>query len=199
VSSPDSRFASVHVLGAIHVVTPGRSIVDVPSASRRQLLGLLAVHALQQLRSEWLAEVLGVTNGALRTTVLRLRATVGPATLRTKSTGYSLESDVDAVLFCQAVANAGQTADKRGALEHELTLWTGPALEEFQGEEWARGETARLSKIHAASVDEFVEQLLSTGGETDAVVTAEVASSPLSSMTAPPPRSCSRYSSRMPP
>ena len=31
---------------------------------------------------------------------------------------------------------------------------------EFQGEEWARGETARLTEIHAACVDDYVEQLI---------------------------------------
>ena len=39
-------------------------------------------------------------------------------------------------------------------------LWTGPVLEEFQGEEWARGESARLTEIHAASVDDYVDQLI---------------------------------------
>jgi DNA-binding SARP family transcriptional activator len=173
VSNRDATPASVHVLGAVCGVTPDGSIVDVPSASQRRLLGLLAVHAPRQLRAEWLADVLGVTTGALRTTVSRLRTTIGPATLRTTSTGYSLESDVDATQFCSAVANADKTADKLGALEQALTLWTGPVLEEFQGEEWARGETARLTEIHAASVDDYVDQLISAHRETDAIAAAE--------------------------
>jgi hypothetical protein len=48
------------------------------------------------MRPEWLADVLGVTTGALRTTVSRLRTTIGPATWSTTSTGYSMEGDVDA-------------------------------------------------------------------------------------------------------
>jgi DNA-binding SARP family transcriptional activator len=147
--------------------------VDVPSASQRRLLGLLAIHAPRQLRAEWLADVLGVTTGALRTTVSRLRTTIGPATLRTTSTGYSLEGDIDASLFCQAVANADRTADKLGTLEEALTLWTGPVLEEFQGEEWARGESARLTEIHAASVDNYVDLLISALRATDAIAAAE--------------------------
>jgi DNA-binding SARP family transcriptional activator len=173
VSYRDATPASVHVLGAVYGVTPDGSIVDVPSASQRRLLGLLAVHAPRQLRAEWLADVLGVTTGALRTTVSRLRTTIGPATLRTTSTGYSLEGDVDAIQFCSAVANADKTADKLGALEQALTLWTGPVLEEFQGEEWARGETARLTEIHAASVDDYVDQLISAHRATDAIAAAE--------------------------
>jgi DNA-binding SARP family transcriptional activator len=173
MSDRDPTPASVHVLGTVHGVTRDGSIVDVPSASQRRLLGLLAIHAPRQLRAEWLADVLGVTAGALRTTVSRLRTTVGPATLRTTSTGYALEGDVDATQFCQAVAYADKTTDKLGALEQALTLWTGPVLEEFQGEEWARGETARLTEIHAASVDDYVDQLISANRETDAIAAAE--------------------------
>ncbi len=173
MSYRDATPASVRVLGAVCGVTPDGSIIDVPSASQRRLLGLLAVHAPRQLRAEWLADVLGVTTGALRTTVSRLRTTIGPAMLRTTSTGYSLEGDVDATQFCSAVANADKAADKLGALEQALTLWTGPVLEEFQGEEWARGETARLTEIHAASVDDYVDQLISAHRETDAIAAAE--------------------------
>jgi DNA-binding SARP family transcriptional activator len=173
VSNRDATPASVHVLGAVCGVTPDGSIVEVPSASQRRLLGLLAVHAPRQLRAEWLADVLGVTTGGLRTTVSRLRTTIGPATLRTTSTGYSLEGDVDAIQFCSALGIADKTTDKLGALEQALTLWTGPALEEFQGEEWARGEAARLTEIHAASVDDYVDQLISAHRATDAVAAAE--------------------------
>jgi DNA-binding SARP family transcriptional activator/tetratricopeptide (TPR) repeat protein len=173
VSYPDNSPASVHVLGAVYGVTPEGVNVDVPSASQRRLLGLLAVHAPRQLRAEWLADVLGITSGALRTTVSRLRTTIGPGTLRTTSAGYSLEGDVDATRFCSAVANADKASDKLGALEQALTLWTGPVLEEFQGEEWARGETARLTEIHAASVDNYVNQLVSAHRATDAIAAAE--------------------------
>ena len=173
MSSRDAAPASVRVLGAVCGVTADGSIVDVPSASQRRLLGLLAVHAPRPLRAEWLADVLDVTTGALRTSVSRLRTTIGPATLRTTSTGYSLVGDVDATQFCLAVANADRAPDKLGALEQALALWTGPVLEEFQGEEWARGETARLTEIHAASVDDYVDQLISAHRETDAIAAAE--------------------------
>jgi hypothetical protein len=61
MTSPDATLASVHVLGAVYGVTSEGMNVDVPSASQRRLLGLLAIHAPRQLRAEWLAEVLGVT------------------------------------------------------------------------------------------------------------------------------------------
>ena len=149
------------------------AVIEVPSASQRRLLGLLAVHAPRRLRAEWLADVLGVTTGALRTTISRLRATIGSSTLSTTSTGYSLEGEVDAIQFCSAVGNAYKAADKLSALEQALTLWTGPILEEFQGEEWARGETARITELHAASVDDYVEELISARRATDAIAAAE--------------------------
>lgn len=173
MSSRDAAPASVCVLGAVCGVTPAGSIIDVPSASQRRLLGLLAVHAPRPLRAEWLADVLGVTPGALRTTVARLRTTIGRATLRTSSTGYALLGDVDATRFCSAVANADRATDSLGALEVALALWTGPVLEEFQGEEWARAETARLTEIHAATVDDYVDQLLSARRAADAVAACE--------------------------
>ena len=156
-------------------MAPDGSIIEVPSVSQRRLLGLLAVHAPRQLRVEWLADVLGDTSGALRTTVSRLRAAIGRAALRTTGTGYSLEGDVDAIRFCSAVGNADKASDKLGAFEQALTLWTGPALEEFQGEEWARGETARLTEIHAPPVWvlAIVEQLIRAHGATDGVAAAE--------------------------
>ena len=79
---PGHDASVVRVLGTVCGVTPDGSIIEVPSASQRRLLGLLAVHAPRRLRAEWLADVLGVTTGALRTTISRLRATIGSATLQ---------------------------------------------------------------------------------------------------------------------
>jgi predicted ATPase len=53
-------------------------------------------------------------------------------------------------------------------------MWTGPVLEEFQGEEWARSESARLTEIHAGSVDDYIDQLISAHRATDAIAAAEV-------------------------
>jgi hypothetical protein len=84
-----------------------------------------------------------------------------------------LVGDVDAIQFFSAVGIADTATDKLGALEQALTLWTGPVLEESQGEEWARGETARLTEIHAASVDSYVDQLISAHRATDAIAVVE--------------------------
>ncbi len=69
------------VLGNVRAVGPGGGIVEVPSASQRRLLGLLALHTQQRLRTEWLADVLEMSPGALRRSVSRLRTVLGPDTL----------------------------------------------------------------------------------------------------------------------
>jgi DNA-binding SARP family transcriptional activator len=166
--SPD-RIAGVRVLGAVCAVAADGSVIDLPSSSQRRLLGLLALHAPSRLRSERLSDVLGVSPGALRTTVSRLRSAVGLDVLQTSSTGYALECDVDASQFCHAVAAASRSEDRVLALQQALKLWTGPALDEFVGEEWAAGEIARLTEIHAGTVDDYAEELIAEHRAADAV------------------------------
>ena len=166
--SPD-QIAGVRVLGDVCAVAGDGSVIDLPSPSQRRLLGLLALHAPRRLRSEMLADVLGVSPGALRTTVSRLRSAVGLDVLLTSSTGYALECDVDASQFCHAVAAASRSEDRVRALQQALKLWTGPALDEFVGEQWAAGEIARLTEIHAGTVDDYAEALIAEQRAADSV------------------------------
>jgi hypothetical protein len=76
-------------LGPVAIVGPD-GVVDLPSASQRRLLAALALHAPQPVRTEWLAWVLGVSNGALRKIVTRLRTGIGPDAIVTTATGYRL-------------------------------------------------------------------------------------------------------------
>ena len=118
------------------VLSSGR-IVELPSASQRRLLAVLALHARAPVRAEWLADALDVSQGALRTTVSRLRKVLDDAALQTTSTGYRLDVDVDAEMFCREIADAAVGIEGAGALEAALARWVGPALEEFANEEWA--------------------------------------------------------------
>ena len=77
VSDPKLSVASVRVLGGVHAVAGDASLIDLPSASQRRLLAILSLHSPRRLRSEWLADVLDITPGGLRTSVSRVRATVG--------------------------------------------------------------------------------------------------------------------------
>ena len=164
---------SVRLLGGVHAVAVDGAAIDLPSASQRRLLAILALHSPRRLRSEWLADVLGISPGALRMSVSRLRTAIGAAVLQTASIGYSVVTDVDALQFSEAVACAADADDRTRALERALALWTGPALEEFSGEEWADGEIARLTELHAGTVDDYVEALISARRSADAVAVLE--------------------------
>jgi DNA-binding SARP family transcriptional activator len=173
VSDPQLPIASVRILGGVHAVARDGSLVDLPSVSQRRLLAILALHSPRRLRSEWLADVLDISPGALRTSVSRVRSTVGAAILETASTGYALLGDVDASRFCRAVADAAVADDRAAALQLALAEWNGPALEEFAGEEWADGEIARLTEIHAGTTDDLAESLIESRRSADAVALLE--------------------------
>ena len=161
--------AFVRVLGGVDAVARDGAVIGVPSATQRRLLGVLAVHAPRRLRPEWLADVLGISPGALRTTVARLRAVIGSDALVTAANGYVLACEVDASRFCRAVADAQDSARPLAALEDALVLWTGPPLEEFSGEEWAAGDVMRLTELHAGVVDDYAAALISGRRPGDAV------------------------------
>ena len=175
VSDPERTMASVRLLGAVCAVASDGSLIDLPSASQRRLLAILALHSPRRLRSEWLADTLEISPGALRTSVSRVRATIGSAMLEKASTGYAFVGDVDALLFCRAVADVADAdaEDRVRALEHALELWNGPALEEFAGEEWADGEIARLTEIHAGTADDLAGALIEARRPADAVALLE--------------------------
>jgi DNA-binding SARP family transcriptional activator len=163
----------VCVLGNVRALAPDSGIVEVPSASQRRLLGLLALHTPQRLRTDWLADVLEITPGALRRSVSRLRTVLGPDALVTGANGYALTCPVDAVLFCDEVARAASASDRIATLERAVGMWGGAALEEFQGEDWARGEIARLTEIHGAAVDDLADELISARRPADAIALLE--------------------------
>jgi DNA-binding SARP family transcriptional activator/tetratricopeptide (TPR) repeat protein len=173
VAGTEPAIKSVRLLGGVHAVAVDGSAIDLPSASQRRLLAILALHSPRRLRSEWLADILGISPGALRMSVSRLRAAVGGTVLQTASTGYSVVADVDVLQFSEAVAGAAEAEDRMRSLERALGLWIGPALEEFSGEEWADGEIARLTELHAGTVDDYAEELIAARRSADAVAVLE--------------------------
>ncbi len=162
--------ASVRVLGPVQLLGTDGDAVDLPSAAQRRLLGVLAIHASAPVRAEYLCGVLGITSGALRTSVSRLRRLVGEDALRTTVGGYRLDATVDAVLACAELQGAdGDPATIAGVLER----WVGEALEEFCDEAWAVGEAVRLGEIRAAAVEDLAEALLAAGRPAGALATLE--------------------------
>src|SRR5881628_3286142 len=67
----------VRLLGAVRFVTTAGEVVDLPSPAQRRVLAALAVASGATQRTEYLGDALGLSTGSLRTTVSRLRSTIG--------------------------------------------------------------------------------------------------------------------------
>jgi DNA-binding SARP family transcriptional activator len=173
VTGAGERVGFVRVLGPVQVVMSSGRVVDLPSASQRRLLSVLALHPRTSLRAEWLADVLGVSPGALRTSMSRLRRVLGDAEVETTTTGYRLDVDVDAEMFCRDVTDAAAASDTVGALERALSHWVGTALEEFAGEEWAAGEAVRLTELCASATEDLTAAMISESRWSEAVARLE--------------------------
>jgi predicted ATPase/DNA-binding SARP family transcriptional activator len=129
------------------------------------MLAILCLRAHTTVRSEVLEEHLGLSAGALRTSISRLRRVIGRETLVTGSAGYELQAAVDAVEY-ERLVNEAFLADADGArwrLEQARALWQGPAYDEFAHEPWAEIEARRLGELHSAAVEELVLLLLEAG------------------------------------
>lgn len=162
--------AAVRVLGPVQLHGAHGQEIALPSAPQRRLLGVLAIHAPSPVRAEYLCGVLGVTSGALRTSVSRLRRLVGDDTLLTTVGGYRLHAVVDAAVACSELAAAD---GDHVLIERALARWAGDALEEFADEAWAVGEAVRLASIRAAAVEELGEALLLAHRPDDALAVLE--------------------------
>ncbi len=144
----------VRLLGPVQLVGPDGAAIDVPSASQRRLLAVLALHSPAAVRSSWLCEMLDVTPGALRTSVARLRRILGPEILRTAAGAYRLDLAVDAARACEEIDAAAGDPDRLASV---LGCWTGPTLAEFRDEAWAVGHTRRLDEVQASAVEDLAE------------------------------------------
>ena len=161
------------VLGAVRVFDGGGRRMTLASQAQRRLLAMLCLRAHTTVRSVVLEEHLGLSPGALRTSISRLRRVIGPEALVTESAGYELKASVDAVEYGRLVNEAFLTdADRaRLCLEQAGALWDGPAYEEFAHEPWAETEARRLGELHSAAVEELVLLLLDAGEPAAAIAT----------------------------
>jgi DNA-binding SARP family transcriptional activator len=173
--------ACVRLLGAVRYVTPAGEKVELPSASQRRLLAVLALASGATLRPEYLSDLLDISSGALRTTVSRLRSRLGEETIRTDAVGYRVACGVDIATFTDLMVEYPEGPDRLDALEQALALWDGEALDEFRHEPWAEAEAARLDELRCVAVEDRAELLVERGraGEAVAALEAHVAAHPL--------------------
>jgi predicted ATPase/class 3 adenylate cyclase/DNA-binding SARP family transcriptional activator len=168
------------VLGPLEVVATSGTPVRLPSAAQRRLLSLLLLRVGTTVSSDYLADRLELSGGALRTSLSRLRRIVGYDVLVTAPPGYQLRtSEVDAKEFEGLIASADRVtegvmnAGRARALAAGLLLWRGPAYAEFAHEEWAASEVLRLHELRAGAVEELAAHWITDGLFTAAIVELE--------------------------
>ncbi len=164
------------VLGPLQVIGPNNVPIELSSASQRRLVCLLLVRGAV-VSADSLAEHLGVSPGALRTTVSRLRRLLGAGTLARVPPGYELHAEaLDARDFEDCLARAGEAEDglrTRQLLEKAISMWRGDAYAEFADEPWALAESRRLAELRTGAVEDLAVLLLERGEWSAAIARLE--------------------------
>lgn len=160
------------VLGPIRVIDDG-AVLAIGSERQRRLLGVLVLRAGTSVSSDVLCEHLGVSPGALRVAVSRLRAVVGADAIVTTPTGYELRAErIDVGRFEELLERARhEPSQARQALTDALALWRGAPYGPFGDEPWAQPEVVRLDELHAGAVEDLVACLIDECEWTRAIAT----------------------------
>ena len=183
------------ILGPVEVWDAGRQL-QIGGAKQRALLAALLLHANEVVPGERLIDELwgvdppGNAATALRVNVSRLRKTLPPDTLVTRSPGYTIRlgsDQLDLYRFERLVEEArrcladGKPADASGRLREAVALWRGPALADVSYESFAQAAIARLEEIRLAAVELRIEADLALGQDRELVgeLEALVAEHPL--------------------
>jgi len=171
----------VRLLGPVQFVTAGGESIDLPSVTQRQVLAALALEPGATVRPDLLCDRLGLTGGALRTTVSRLRGRIGADAIATDALGYRVTCRTDAEGFERLLLDPDHLPDRIGSLRSALDLWTGPALDEFRHESWSDALVFRLDELHGLAMEELAEAQIDQGrgGESIALLEGHVATNPL--------------------
>jgi DNA-binding SARP family transcriptional activator len=179
----------VRVLGPLEAVVDGVS-VSLGPPQQRALLALLALHAGEVIsRDRIVDELWGERPPATAAKVVQgyvsgLRRVLGPEVVRTRSPGYVLGLEPDALDLerFERLAAEGQAALAEGrairaaaGLREALALWRGPPLADLGAVPFAQREATRLDELRLAALADRIEADLALGrgevaGELDALV-----------------------------
>ena len=159
------------ILGPLEVREGGREL-PLGTGRQRALLALLLVHADELVSSERLIEELwsghqpASAHKALQGYVSQLRRALPADTILTRGSGYVLvATETDAGEFERLTKLAAeQEADEAiVTLRRALAVWRGRAFEEFEYEDWAQLEIARLEELRLSATEQRVEAELELG------------------------------------
>ena len=178
------------ILGPLEAWDQGRE-VSLGGPKPRALLALLLLHPNEVVPADRLIDELWGESSpedaaaALRVNVSRLRKALPQDVLSTRSPGYVIRLEPDALdlhRFERLVGEGqnllarGLAADASARLRDALSLWRGPALADFAYEMFAQAAIARLEEIRLAAVELRIAADLALGrhdelvGELEAIV-----------------------------
>ena len=186
----------VGLLGTLTLHVDGQP-VRVPGQRRRTLLAALAMASGRRLSTERLVDLTWPEDPpddpvrALYNHISRLRGHLGPAghRLTTHDGGYALDLDDDDVDVRQARSLAdrlvgGTAAEVRLDALEALSLWRGPALQEFRSHADLAAAATFLDELQARLRDDLTAALLEIGDRAVAEAQSAAAEQPLRERTA---------------
>ncbi len=171
------------ILGPLEVWDQGGE-VSLGGLKPRALLAVLLFHPNEVVPADRLIDELWGEDSpedaaaALRVNVSRLRKALPQDVLTTRSPGYLIRVEPDALDLHRferlvdegrSLLARGLAADAAERLRDALSLWRGPALADFAYESFAQAAIARLEEIRLAAVELRIDADLALGRHDDLV------------------------------
>jgi DNA-binding SARP family transcriptional activator len=168
----------IDVLGPLRVVADTE--IDLPRASHRRLLSILALDAGRRVSTDvlidrnWGETAPATAKAALQTHVSALRKLLPADVLVTEGYGYRLDLDghgCDADELAELVVAAREAAASNQwdaaliAADAALGLWRGAPYEELRDDDFARAEIARLEELRVELLEQRAGAMIERGRE----------------------------------
>jgi len=173
------------LLGDVAVLAEGHPI-ELGGTRQRSVLALLILQRDHPVATERLADRLWPDDQPLTATktiqvyVSRIRRALGPHAdrLSSSATGYRLavaDDELDAARFERGLRRAREALEGGSAeaalagLEESLAEWSGPALGDLAGEQFAHREAERLEELRLQAFEELFELRIAAGAGRQAI------------------------------
>lgn len=167
------------LLGDVAAVADGHPL-DLGGTRQRSVFALLLLQRNRPVTSESLAERVWPDEQPLtaiktiQVYISRIRQALDPdgARLASTPTGYRFDvadDELDVARFERGLRQAresvasGARESSLATLEAVLELWTGPALGDLAGEQFARREAERLEELRVQALEELLELRIGAG------------------------------------